>query len=120
MLESINLKEEYKVENNKVYAVIPETGRKRIVDACCVRVELAKEDAELVQRKEQLEQELQTITKQLASNKKLDNQIAALGYCKIDLPIYKKIDGVVIYDTKTQKPIIESYTHQSDCPSRRK
>lgn len=119
MLESINLKEEYKVENNKVWAVISETGRKRAVDACGVRVELANENAELAQRKNELEQELQEITKKLTQNTRLDNQIAALGYCKIDKPVYKKIDGIVIYDSKTQKPVIESYSHQSDCPCRR-
>lgn len=119
MLQSVNLKEEYKIEDNNVYAVIPETNSKRLVDACNVRVELAKENAELVQRKNELELELQETIKQLTKNTRLDNQIAALGYCKIDKPVYKKIDGIVIYDSKTQKPVIESYTHQSDCPYRR-
>ena len=119
MLQSVKLKEEYKVIDNKVYAVIPETGSKRLVDACEVRVELEKENFELNKRKETLELELNELTKQIIDNTKLDNQIAALGYCKIDKPIYKKIDGIVIYDNQTQKPIIERYTHQLDCPSRR-
>lgn len=118
MLQSVNLKEEYRVIEDKVYAVLPETGMKRLVDACRVRIELAQENAELAQKKELLENELRDVTRQLANNTKLDNQIAALGYCKIDKPIYKRIDGIVIYDNKSQ-PIVESYTHQNGCPSKR-
>ena len=49
MLKEIKLKETYKVENRKVYAVVKETGSKRPVDGCDVRVELAQKDEVLAQ-----------------------------------------------------------------------
>lgn len=116
MLESVELKEVYKVINKKVYAVINETGSKRAVDPCDTRVELARENETLLAEKEQLEQKLAQVTKKLTDNTRLDNEIAALGYCKKDKPIYKKIDGITMY--RAGKPVIDSYTHQSDCPNR--
>ena len=37
MLKEIKLKETYKVENKKVYAVVKETGSRRPVDGCPVQ-----------------------------------------------------------------------------------
>ncbi|MBR1984494.1 MAG: hypothetical protein IKA31_02025 [Clostridia bacterium] len=117
MLNEIKLKETYKVENKKVYAVIKETGSKRPVNGCDVRVELAQADEVLAQRQGELEAELNEIIKQRSTNQKLDNQLAALGYCKKDKPIYKKIDGITMRDANGN-PLIEKYIHQNDCPSR--
>lgn len=116
MLKEITLKENYKVINKKVYAVIKEIGGKRELDPCKVRAELAKENATLEAEKLTLENRLAEITNQIFENAKLDNEIAALGFCKIDRPKYKKIDGIIIKDS-LGNPIIDSYIHQSTCPN---
>jgi len=117
MLKEIKLKETYKVENKKVYAVVKETGSKRQVNGCDVRVELAQNDEVLAQEQAALETRLNEITKERTANQRLDNQLASLGYCKKDKPIYKKIDGITMRDSNGN-PLIDKYTHQSDCPSR--
>lgn len=117
MLNTIELHEVYKVQDKKVYAIIKETGSKRQVDPCEVRIELTKENEVLLQKKQALEKELSETTNKLVENTRLDNQIAALGYCRIDKPVYKKIDGITMRDSNGN-PLIDKYTHQSDCPSR--
>lgn len=118
MLEKIELKEEYKVIDGKVYAFIKETNSKRQVDPCETRAELAQEILLLKQKKEALEAELADMAKKLTKVTILDNKIASLGYCRLDNPVYKKIDGIVIFDGN-KKPQIERYTHQIDCKGRK-
>lgn len=114
MLKQITLQETYKVINKKVYAVVKETNSKRELDACLVRQELDKESKALEVEKLELENRLATITNKLVENSRLDSEIAALGYCKIDKPVYKKIDGIVLKDA-LGNPVIENYTHQNAC-----
>ena len=119
MLKTIEVKETYKVIDKKVYAYIKETGAKRLVDPCDTRVEISKEIEIKQQLKRELESKLAATDLELAELIKLDNEIAALGYCKKDRPIYKKIDGITLRDGNNN-PVVESYTHDAYCPNKNK
>lgn len=115
MLENKILTEKYKIIDGKVYAVFEETGEKRELNGCEVRVELSKDNAGLESHKANLEQMLEDVNKKLKENYELDGKLAALGYCKKDQPVYTKtIEGLVLKD-KDGKPKIRGYTHQRTC-----
>lgn len=118
MLNNKILTEKYKIIDGKVYAVFEETGEKRAVDGCDVRVELARDNAGLETHKSNLEQMLEDVNKKLKENYELDGKLAALGFCKKDQPVYAKtIEGLVLKD-KDGKPKIKGYTHQRACTHR--
>lgn len=115
MLNEIVIKERFLVENKKVYAFAEGLANpKRIVNGCEARQELKKSIDEKLLQKQAKEKELAEINKELATLQKVDNEIAALGYCPIDAPVYKKIDGVVIKD-RNNNPIIAGHTHNENC-----
>lgn len=113
-LESVCLNEELKVIDGKAYAVISQLGRKRPVNGCQARIMLKLENATLESEKQALTKRLSTINNKLIANKKLDSELAVAGYCYIDNPIYKKIDGIVIKDNKGE-PIVVGTSHADDC-----
>lgn len=117
MLKSIQLTERYKVIDKKVYACIKETGAKRLVDPCDTRVELASIMAKKKEEMAMHEQAAARLANELAELVKLDSAIAALGFCRKGKAVYKKIDGITIYDANN-KPIIDHYTHESSCPNK--
>ena len=119
MLKTIEVKETYRVIDKKVYAYIKETGAKRLVDPCDTRVEIAKEIEIRQQIQKDLESKLAANNLELANLTRLDAEIAALGYCKKDKPIYKKVDGITLRDGNNN-PIIDKYTHDSLCPNKSK
>ena len=42
-----------------------------------------------------------------------------IGYCKIDHPVFKKVDGVILKDSEG-KQIISKFTHQNNCVNKEK
>lgn len=114
MLNTIELKEGYELKNGVLYAVQHSIETKRKVDGCQVRIELEAEYSEMSERKIQLEQEIDEITAKMVENRRLDNSLAAVGYCKIDNPVYRKIDGILVKE-ENGKPIVESYAHAVSC-----
>lgn len=117
MLEEKLLKEKYKVIDGKCYAVYEELNLKREVDACEVRIELAEKNLVLQEKKSELEKQLKEIIFSLTENAKIDGELSALGFCKKDNPVYKKIDGIILKD-KNGNPVVSKYTHQNNCPNR--
>ena len=114
MLKEINLKESYLVSDGKLYAYCPEINRKREMNGCEGRQELATEIGALNNKKAQLEKELASINKELANLIATDSKLAGCGYCKKDAPIYKKIEGVVVRDVNGNA-VISGFTHSDIC-----
>lgn len=114
MLESKVIKEIYRIKDKKVYAVYKETNEQREVNGCEVRAELARDRIELENHRQFLKSELERTENSIAENLELDNQLEMIGYCKIDHPVYKKIDGVILKDSEG-KQIISKFTHQNNC-----
>lgn len=114
MLEQINLKESYLVSDGKLYAYCPELNRKREINGCEGRKELATEIEAKEAKKASLEKELASTNKELGNLIALDSKLAGCGYCKKDAPIYKKIDGVVVHDVNGNA-VVSGYTHSDTC-----
>lgn len=114
MLNEIKYTERYKVEDGKIYAVVEEINKKRKLNGCEVRKELASIIQEQKIKKEQLEKELADLTQDLTENLQLDSQLAGLGYCDISAPVYKRIDGIIQKDNNGEY-IITGTTHLSTC-----
>lgn len=114
MLETVELKEEYIVEDGICYAVQKTLGTKRKVDGCEVRSELLEEYAAAQTELANLEAQLIALKKEMAENKTLDAQLAVAGYCLISTPVYKKIDGIVVKDSDGN-PVVQSYSHSAEC-----
>lgn len=113
-LESVCLNEELKVIDGKAYAVISQLGRKRPVNGCQARIMIRLENTSLEGEKKALTQRLSEINNKLIANKQLDGALASAGYCLIDNPIYKKVDGIVIKDKKGE-PIVVGTSHADEC-----
>ncbi len=118
MLEQIIIKEKYLVENGKVFAFAEGmVNSKRKVDGCEARKEIAEQLGLKLTKKELLEKELSEIVREITDLQKTDNALASLGFCKIDCPIYAKIDGMVAKNGNGE-PIIKGYTHQRNCSNK--
>lgn len=118
MLNEIVVKEKYVVENGKVYAYAEGmVNSKRKVDGCEARKEVSELLNQKLNKKELLEQELSKLVSDITELQKTDNALASLGFCKIDCPIYSKIDGIVMKD-KDSNPIVKGYTHQHNCSNK--
>lgn len=113
-LKSVTLKEKLKVINGKAYAVISELGNKREIDGCNARKMNNEQIANLELEKKELKAKIDTINTELIDRKKLDNELALAGYCLIDNPQYKKVDGIRIKD-EDGNYIITGTTHADDC-----
>ena len=114
MLNVKVIKEKYKIRDKKVYAEYELTAEQRELDGCEVRAELSKERIELENHKKFLQEELQKVDQEIVKNLELDNQLELLGYCKLDNPVYKRVDGLIIKGSDGQ-PIISKFTHQNNC-----
>lgn len=116
MLEKFEVKEKALIENGKLYAYCFRGATKRELDPCEYRKELQETQKALEEKKASLEAELEETIKEMAEAKKIDNQLASLGYCLEDTPVYKKIDGIVQRDSDGN-PVVSSYTHSMTCPN---
>lgn len=116
-LESVTLNEELKVIDKQAYAVIPLLGKKRKVNGCEARVMVNNEIKTLENDIKVQEAELAKKKTLLASKKKLDTELAFAGYCLLDNPLYKKVDGIRIKD-KDGNYLIEGMTHSDTCSHR--
>ncbi len=118
MLEQIIIKEKYLVENGKVFAFAEGmVNSKRKVDGCEARKEIDELLKNKKERKALLEQELSEIVRDITDLQKIDNAIASLGFCKIDCPIYAKVDGMIVKSGKGE-PVIKGFTHQHNCSNK--
>ena len=119
MLNTKIIKENYKIIDRKVYAVYNETNEKREVNGCEVRNYLARERVELESHQKFLKEELERTQGTITKNLELDNQLERIGFCKLDCPVYKKVDGIILKDSEG-KSIVSKYTHQNDCINKEK
>ena len=113
-LKSVTLEEKLKVIDGKAYAVIAELGQKRPINGCEARVENRKLLQEKLARKEAIKAELDEINTDIIELQQLDNELALAGYCLIDNPQYKKVDGIRIKD-KDGNYIVTGNTHADNC-----
>lgn len=114
MLKSVNLTEEIKVIDKRVYAVIPQLGQKRELNGCDVRARNKQEISNLEKYKQMLTKDLEKINTMLIDCKKLDNELSLAGYCLKDVDLYKKVDGIVIKG-EDGKPVVIGKTHEETC-----
>lgn len=114
MLNEKIIKEQIKIEDDKVYACYASEETKRQLNGCQTRQELAIQILNKQNEIETMQIRLNILTKELAELIEIDNQLTGKGYCKIDRPSYKKIDGIVQKDD-TGAPIIEKYIHDEYC-----
>ena len=113
MLKEKKVSESYVIDKSKqVFAVYP-TGEKRKVQGCKVRAELNKKIADIKDLIEQFTAKISELEHDLYLTQKLDNDLASAGYCKLDTPVYKKVEGIVIKNNG--KPIIDYYAHNKFC-----
>lgn len=113
-LESVNLSEKIEVIDGKAYAVIPQLGKKRPINGCEARVMNYKNLKALEEEKQSLKKLLDNINTKIISSQQLDNQLALAGYCLLDNPQYKKVDGIRIKDEEGNY-IVTGYTHADNC-----
>ena len=113
-LESVTLSEKVEVINGKAYAVIALLGKKREINGCEARVENSKKLVRLEKEKASLKTLIDNINTQIIDCRKLDNELALAGYCLIDNPKYKKVDGIRIKD-ENGNYIIAGTTHADNC-----
>ena len=114
VLKSVNLTEEIKVIDKKVYAVIPQLGKKRELNGCEVRAKNKTELSRLEDIKKMMLKDLDKLNTMIIDCKELDNKLALAGYCLKDVDLYKKVDGIVIKD-ENGKPIVIGKTHEETC-----
>ena len=113
-LKETKLKEEIKVIDGKVYAVVAALGKKRQLNGCEARKFNNETIKSLEFIKAGLQADLERINSDLIKAKKLDSELASCGYCKLDEVEYKKIDGIVMKDAEGQ-PIVIGKTHNELC-----
>lgn len=116
-LESVNLSEKIEVIDGKAYAVIPQLGKKRPINGCEARVMNRNNLKTLEEEKQSLKKLIDNINTKIISGQKLDNELALAGYCLLDNPQYKKVDGIRIKDEKGNY-IVTGNTHADNCTHR--
>lgn len=114
MLNTYESTEKYIIENGVCYAVCEELGKKRRVNGCDVRKELADEYAQMTAELDALQRQITLVKQKCAANRVTDSQLSVAGYCLMDEPVYKKVDGLLARDV-SGNPIITTYTHSSIC-----
>lgn len=114
MLKTFESTEKYIVENGVCYAVCEELGKKRRVNGCEVRKELDAEYASFTAELEALQKQITLIKQKCAANRVLDSQLSVSGYCLMDEPVYKRVDGMLVRDAAGD-PMITTYTHSAVC-----
>ncbi len=113
MLEEKKISETYVIDKyKKVFAVYP-TGEKRNVQGCKVRAELKKKLGKIKDLIAEYTAKINELENDLYLTQKLDNDLASAGYCNIDTPVYKKVEGIVIKNNG--KPVIDHYAHNKFC-----
>lgn len=117
LLYDYQIKEKYLVENKKVFAYSKELGTKRELDPCEVRnrllAQISVEEQERDEAQKIVDEKNDIINELLI----LNNQIAGLGYCALETPVYEKVEGVVVKD-ENGNPKIKGYTHSASCKNR--
>lgn len=113
-LESVKLNEEIKVIDKKVYAVIPLLGKKREINGCEARVYNNNNLKALNEEKAQLKLKIDELNTKIVASQMLDNELAMAGYCLLNNPQYKKVDGIRIKDEQGNYIVIGN-THDENC-----
>lgn len=114
MLESVTLKEEVKVIDGKACAVIALLGKQRPINGCEARAENKKRLSLLEREKAEHQKALEAVNNEIIKCKQLDNELALAGYCLIDNPQYKKVDGIRVKD-ENGNYIVTGKTHDDNC-----
>lgn len=117
LLNDYQIKEKYLVENQKVFAYSKELGTKRELNPCEVRNQLMCQISMAEQERDEAQKIVDLKNDLINDLLRLNNQIAGLGYCALETPIYEKIDGVVVKD-ENGNPKIKNYTHSTFCKNR--
>ena len=113
MFEIKEFKEKLKFENGKLYSYF-EVDSPSTINGCEGRKLLEKEIAYKRKELEELEKTKTAIQEELTELLKIDNALVGAGYCKLDKPVYKKLDGIQQKD-ENGNLIIENYTHSDYC-----
>lgn len=113
-LESVKLEEEIKVIDKKAYAVIALLGKKREINGCEARVFNNDKLKAFKDRKAELKAEMDELNTKIIACQILDNELALAGYCLLNNPQYKKVDGIRIKDEQGNY-IITGNTHDENC-----
>ena len=113
MFESKEFKEKLKIEDGNLYAYY-EVESPQLIDGCEGRKLIGAEIASKRNELEVLEYKKSMLQDELTELLKLDNALVGLGYCKMDKPVYKKLDGILQKDDEGNA-IIDGYTHNDYC-----
>ena len=120
ILKNYEISEIIIAENGKAYAYAEGLAEpKREIDGCEARQFIAALLKHRQQLKGKLQDEITRLDKEILQYTRTDNQLTADGYCKIDLQIPYKIDGIAQYDANG-KPIVKKCIHQFDCKNAKK
>ncbi len=114
MLNKKEIEESLQIENGKVYAVFSSQQTRRQLNGCEERKNLAEEILAKQTELESLKKQVEQATSELTNLLELDNKLVGAGCCKLDTPVYKKIDGITQND-ENGNPIIDHYTHDEFC-----
>lgn len=120
MLKTITINEKYIVEDGKAYAYAEGLiNSKRKINGCKARKDINEKLLNLQNEKDELTKKIEELTSEMAYLQRVDNELASVGYCKINNPIYRRIDGIIQKDSNNN-PIVNSYTHSETCTNKEK
>ena len=114
ILKTYQIEEEIIVEGKQVFAFSSALNSKRKINGCQARKYVGEIIAETEKQKAEAEAKLKEAVDKLTKCQILDNKLASAGFCKIDTPIYQKIDGIVVKDADGN-PKIADYIHSATC-----